>query len=122
MAGSVATPAFASSHREAPVTAGDPSIDGTDTYAFVSPDKPDSVTVLGNFIPFQDPPGGPNFYPFANEARYNINIDTDGDAVPNLTYRYTFTGGFQDKSTFLYNTGPVKTLDDATLNYKQNYK
>ena len=122
VAASVATPALASSHREAPVVAGDPQIDGTDTFAFVSPDNPDSVTLVANYIPFQDPPGGPNFYPFANDARYNINVDTDGDAVPNLTYRFTFSGGFQDKTTFLYNTGPVNNLDDATLNFKQNYK
>jgi len=117
-----ASPAMASSHREAPVTSGDPQIDGTDTYAFVSPDKPDSVTVIGNFDPFQLPPGGPNFNSFANEARYNLNIDTDGDAVPNLTYRFTFSGGFQDKTTFLYNTGPVNNINDATLNFKQSYK
>lgn len=115
------TPALASSHREAPNTATDPQIDGTDTYAFVSPDDPDTVTVIGNYVPFQLPPGGPNFYPFSNDARYNLNIDTDGDAVPNLTYRFTFSGGFQDPTTFLYNTGPVGSLSDDTLNFKQNY-
>ncbi len=117
-----ATPALASSHREAPITSNDRQIDGTDTYAFVSPDNPDSVTIVGNFSPFQLPAGGPNFDSFANEARYNLHIDTDGDAVPNLTYRYTFTGGFQDTSTFLYNTGVVNSIDDATLNFKQSYK
>lgn len=122
MVAASATPALASSHREAPVVAGDPQIDGTDTYAFNSPDNPDTVTVIANFDPFQLPPGGPNFNPFSNDARYNLQIDTDGDAVPNLTYRFTFSGGFQDKSTFLYNTGPVTSIDDATLNFKQNYK
>ena len=114
--------ANASSHREAPIVAGDPQIDGTDTFAFTSPDKPDSVTVVGNFDPFQLPPGGPNFNPFSNDARYNIKIDTNGDAKPDLTYRFTFTGGFVDKKTFLYNTGPVTNINDATLNFKQNYK
>jgi len=122
MVAASATPTLGSSHREAPVIAGDPQYDGTDTYAFVSPDNPDTVTVIANFDPFQLPPGGPNFNPFSNNARYNLKIDTDGDAVPNLTYRFTFTGGFQDTSTFLYNTGPVNTIDDPTLNFKQNYK
>ncbi len=117
-----ATPAMASSHREAPITAGDPQIDGTDTYAFVSPDSPDTVTLIANFVPFQLPPGGPNFYPFSNDARYNLNVDTDGDAVPNLTYRFTFTGGYQDTSTFLYATGAINSVNDDTLNFKQNYK
>jgi len=114
--------ANASSHREAPITAGDPQIDGTDTFAFTSPDKPDSVTLVANFDPFQLPPGGPNFNPFGNDVRYNIKVDTNGDAKPDLTYRFTFTGGFVDKSTFLYNTGPVNNINDATLNFKQNYK
>ncbi len=114
--------ANASSHREAPLTAGDPQIDGTDTFAFTSPDKPDSVTVVADFDPFQLPPGGPNFNPFGDDVRYNLKIDTNGDAKPDLTYRFTFTGGFVDKSTFLYNTGPVNNINDATLNFKQNYK
>ena len=122
MVAATATPALASSHREAPVIAGDPQVDNTDTYAFTSPDKSDTVTVIANFSPFELPPGGPNFYPFSNDARYNLNIDTDGDAVPNLTYRFTFSGGYQDTSTFLYATGAVNTIDDATLNFKQNYK
>lgn len=114
--------ASASSHREAPITAGDPQIDGTDTYAFNSPDDPDSVTLIANFDPFQLPAGGPNFNPFSNDVRYNIKINTTGDAKAQLTYRFTFSGGFQDKNTFLYNTGPVNSIDDATLNFKQSYK
>ena len=117
----VSGPVVASSHREAPITATDPQIDGTDTYVFVSPDDPESVTIIGNYDPFQLPPGGPNFNSFSNSARYNLNVDTDGDAVPNLTFRFTFTGGFQDTSTFLYNTGVVNSIDDATLNFKQSY-
>ncbi|MDQ6649418.1 MAG: DUF4331 domain-containing protein, partial [Actinomycetota bacterium] len=64
----------ASSHREAPITAGDPQVDNTDVYAFTSPDKPDTVTLIANFIPFQLPAGGPNFYPFSNDVRYNIKV------------------------------------------------
>src|SRR5439155_15951487 len=58
-------PSFASSHREAPLTAADPQIDSTDLYAFVSPDAPDTVTIISNWIPFENPAGGPNFYPWA---------------------------------------------------------
>jgi len=114
----------ASSHREAPLTAADPDIDNTDTYAFTSPDKPNTVTLITNVKPFQLPAGGPIFDPFPKEGdvRYNINVDTDGDAKPDLTYRFTFTGGYKDKSTFLYNTGPVHNLSDASLNYLQHYR
>ena len=80
-------PAFASSHREAPLTAADPQIDSTDLYAFVSPDAPDTVTLISNWIPFEEPAGGPNFYPWAPGVRYDINIDNNGDAKPDLIYR-----------------------------------
>ena len=114
----------ASSHREAPLTAADPDIDNTDTYAFNSPDKPNTVTLIANVKPFQLPAGGPIFDPFPkkDDVRYNINVDTNGDAKPDLTYRFTFTGGYKDKSTFLYNTGPVHNLSDASLNYLQHYR
>ncbi|WP_245886879.1 DUF4331 domain-containing protein [Umezawaea tangerina] len=114
--------AGASSHREAPLIAGDPPVDNTDVYAFVSPDKPDTVTLVANWYPFQEPNGGPNFYPWATDARYDINIDNDGDARPDLTYRWTFTN--QDKrgkSTFLYDNGPVTSLDDENLLFRQSY-
>ena len=114
----------ASSHREAPLTAGNPLVDNTDTYAFVSPDDPDTVTLIANWTGFQDPSGGPNFYPWgAAGYQYDIKVDSDGDAMPNKTYRWTFTN--DDKrgdSTFLYNNGPVNSLDDATLLFKQTYK
>ena len=80
----------ASSHREAPLIAGDPRADNTDVYAFVTPDEPDTVTLIANWIPFEEPNGGPNFYPFADDARYNINIDNDGDALADLTYTWVF--------------------------------
>src|SRR5438093_4809131 len=73
-------PSSASSHREAPLTAADPQIDSTDLYAFVSPDAPDSVTLISNWIPFESPSGGPNFYPWAQGVRYDINVDNNGDA------------------------------------------
>src|SRR4029077_8214973 len=82
--------ASASSHREAPLIAEDPSADLTDVYAFRSPDKPNTVTVIANVIPGEDPAAGPNWYTFSPSARYNLNIDTDGDVKPNVTYRFQF--------------------------------
>ncbi|GAC1444312.1 MAG: DUF4331 domain-containing protein [Mycobacteriales bacterium] len=115
---------LASSHREAPLTAANPLIDNTDVYAFVSPDNPAMTTLISDWIPFEDPSGGPNFYPFgADGYRYNIKIDNNGDGKPDLTYRWTFTNSDQRAgNTFLYNNGPVNSLDDATLLFKQTYK
>ena len=67
-----------SSHREAPEISKDPVADGTDIYAFVSPDKPDTVTLIANFIPLQKPDGGPNFYEFGDDVRYEIHIVQQG--------------------------------------------
>ncbi|MDQ6873853.1 MAG: DUF4331 domain-containing protein [Actinomycetota bacterium] len=114
--------ANASSHREAPLIAGEPKVDNTDVYAFTSPDKTDSVTLIANWIPFEDPNGGPNFYPFQPGAQYDINIDNNGDGVADVTYRWVFAD--QDKrstSTFLYNNGPVTSLDDPHLLFQQTY-
>ncbi|WP_243725877.1 DUF4331 domain-containing protein [Actinomadura rubrisoli] len=111
----------ASSHREAPLISGQPQYDNTDVYAFVSPDKPDTTTLIANFLPFQEPAGGPNFYKFARDARYDINVDNDGDALPDLTYRFQFRDRLKDGNTFLYNTGPVTSLDDPDLNFTQTY-
>ncbi|WP_406349170.1 DUF4331 domain-containing protein [Streptomyces sp. NBC_00144] len=112
----------ASSHREAPLTAGDPKADNTDVYAFTSPDDANTVTLVANWIPFEEPNGGPNFYPFANDARYNIKIDSDGNGKPDTTYTWAFTDHIRDSANqFLYNTGVVKTLNDETLNFRQTY-
>jgi len=114
--------AGASSHREAPYIATDPAVDNTDVYAFASPDRPGYATFVANFIPFEEPNGGPNFYPFATDAVYNINIDNNGDAKPDVVYRWTFhnvdkRGG----STFLYNNGPVTSVTDENLLFRQTY-
>ncbi|MEV8099868.1 DUF4331 domain-containing protein [Kitasatospora sp. NPDC085879] len=112
----------ASSHREAPLIAGDPRADNTDVYAFTSPDKPDTVTLIANWIPFEEPNGGPNFYAFADDARYNIKIDADGDGRADTTYTWTFSNHYRDDANqFLYNTGVVNNLDDPTLNFRQTY-
>ena len=70
MAGYQLMPSSASSHREAPLISSDPQADTTDVYAFVSPDAPDTVTLIANYIPFEDPAGGPNYYRFDPSARW----------------------------------------------------
>ncbi|MFH9014279.1 DUF4331 domain-containing protein [Streptomyces sp. NPDC017943] len=113
--------ASASSHREAPLISGTPQYDNTDVYAFVSPDKPDTTTIVANWIPFEEPAGGPNFFPFAEDAQYDLRIDRNGDAQEDLVFRYTFKTHTKNKKTFLYNTGPVESLDDPDLNVTQTY-
>ncbi|MGW5634577.1 DUF4331 domain-containing protein [Streptomyces sp. NPDC003832] len=113
--------ASASSHREAPLISGTPQYDNTDVYAFVSPDKPDTTTIVANWIPFEEPAGGPNFFPFAEDAQYDIHIDNNGDAQGELLYRFTFKTHVKNKKTFLYNTGAVESLDDPDLNVTQTY-
>lgn len=114
--------ATASSHREAPLIASFPAYDTTDVYAFVSPQRPDYVTLMANWIPFEEPNGGPNFFPFATDARYLINVDSDGDAKPDTIFRWTFTNvDNRGNSTFLYNNGPVESLDDENLLFRQTY-
>jgi hypothetical protein len=113
--------ANASSHREAPLIAADPAADNTDLYAFVSPERPGYVTFIANWIPFEEPNGGPNFYPFATDARYNIFVDSNGDAKPDATFRWTFTNIDKRNGTFLYNNGPVTSIDDPHLLFRQTY-
>ncbi len=114
--------ATASSHREAPLVAADPAIDNTDLYAFVSPDRPGYVTFVANWQPFEEPNGGPNFYPFATDATYHIKVDNDGDAKPDAEFRWKFRNIDNRRgSTFLYNNGPVTSLDDENLLFRQTY-
>jgi hypothetical protein len=111
-----------SSHREAPAISKDPVADNTDTYAFVSPDEPDTVTLITNYVPLEDPAGGPNFYEFGNEdVLYRINIDNDGDAQADVVYEFRFNTRVRNPETFLYNTGPIKSLDDPNWNRRQFY-
>ncbi|MGW3464133.1 DUF4331 domain-containing protein [Streptomyces olivaceoviridis] len=113
--------AAASSHREAPLISGTPQYDNTDLYAFVSPDKPDTTTIVANWIPFEEPAGGPNFHTFADDAQYDLHIDNNGDAQGDMVFRYTFRTRTENGNTFLYNTGPVTSLDDPDLNVTQTY-
>lgn len=113
--------AGASSHREAPLISQDPVADGTDLYAFVSPDMTDTVTLIANYIPLQQPAAGPNFYRFGDDVDYEINIDTQGCGFANITYRFRFDTTYRSGNTFLYNTGPVTSIDDPDLNVLQTY-
>ena len=79
-----------SSHREAPEISKDPVADNADVYAFVSPDNPSTVTLITNFVPLQDPPGGPNFFEFGDDVLYSIYIDNDGDGEPEIAYLFNF--------------------------------
>ncbi|HWW89287.1 MAG TPA: DUF4331 domain-containing protein [Solirubrobacteraceae bacterium] len=108
-----------SSHREAPEISKDPVADNTDVYAFVSPDSPETVTLISNFVPLQDPPGGPNFFEFGDDVIYSIYIDNDGDGVPEISYVFTFNTQLRNPDTFLYNTGPITSLESPNWNKRQ---
>lgn len=95
-----ATAIFASSHREAPLIANDPLADNTDLYAFRSPDDPNTVTIIANYVPLQIPHAGPNFYSFGEDVRYEIHIENDGIADEDIIYRFTFSKANQDPTTF----------------------
>src|SRR5262245_883286 len=114
-------PGRASSHREAPLISGDPQADTTDVYAFVSPDQPDTVTLISSWIPFENPQGGPNFYKFGDSVLYEFKIDNNGDGVEDITYQFRFTSQVRNPDTFLYNTGPIKSPADANRNLLQTY-
>jgi len=112
----------ASSHREAPLTSAEPQIDQTDLYTFTSPDAPNTVTFVSNWIPFEEPAGGPNFFSFAEGVRYDVKISNDGDALPETIYRWTFQNHIRYPDTqFLYNIGQVTSLNDPDLNFFQTY-
>jgi hypothetical protein len=110
-----------SSHREAPEISKDPSADNTDVYAFVSPDKPDTVTLIANFIPFELPYGGPNFSEFADDVLYEIKISNAGDACADITYQFQFNTTIRNSDTFLYNVGPIASPTDPNWNRPQCY-
>ena len=110
-----------SSHREAPEISQDPVADSTDLYAFVSPDHPDHVTLIANYVPLQAPDGGPNFYEFGDDVLYAINIDNDNDGDVDISYQFQFTSQITNPNTFLYNTGPITGLKSASWNRRQTY-
>ena len=110
-----------SSHREAPEIAQDPAADSTDTYAFVSPDRPGTVTIIANFIPLQKPDGGPNFYEFARDVVYDIRICNTGSGFADIVYTFHFETMVRNPESFLYNTGQIKEITDTTWNRPQFY-
>lgn len=108
-----------SSHKEAPAISEDPVADNTDVYAFVSPDNPDTVTMIANFVPFEDPAGGPSFEQFGDDVAYDIKIDNNGDGLPEVVYRFTFNTEYTIPDTFLYNVGPIESLTSKNWNRRQ---
>lgn len=108
--------AAASSHREAPAISHDPYADGTDTYAWV---QGDNVVLVGAFIPFEGPEGGPNYFAWDDHVLYDIHVDNDGDAKADVTYTLSSKTFFQNPETFLYNTGPITSLSDPDWNQRQ---
>jgi Domain of unknown function (DUF4331) len=124
-----------SSHKEAPGIAQDPVADSADLYAFVSPDKHDTVTILANYVPLQDPDGGPNFFEFGAKTElgkgkahgenvlYEIHIVNDESGKPSITYEFRFVTKILHDS-FLYNTGPITVHHrnySSTWNRRQSY-
>src|SRR5437764_2530471 len=95
-------PGSGSSHREAPLTSIDPTGDDTDLYAFTAPDAPSALTVVANWIPFEDPAGGPNFYRFDDKAQYYVNIDNTGDGRYDVRYQFRFKTKVRNPDSFLY--------------------
>jgi uncharacterized protein DUF4331 len=110
-----------SSHREAPEVSKDPVADSTDVYAFVSPDSPGTVTLIANYIPLEGPAGGPNFYAFGDDVLYEIHVDNNGDAEPDVSFQFRFQTTLANPGTFLYNTGPILSLGSPNWNSRQTY-
>lgn len=111
--------AQASSHREAPLIALDPTADNTDLYAFVSPDRANTVTLLANYIPLEEPASGPNFFKFDDNVLYQIRLDNNGDARLDLAFEFRFRTVVGNGNTFLYNTNTIDSLNDPDWNVKQ---
>lgn len=124
--------ANASSHREAPFLTNAPKVDGTDLFLFRSyaPGRQDFVTVIADYIPFQDPQGGPNFYQFDQNALYEIHFDNTGDAKEDLTFQFRFKNtskktalpiGGKQTLIPLINSGQISGVNPATLNVRETY-
>jgi hypothetical protein len=114
-----------SSHREAPEISKDPVADSTDLYAFVSPDKPSTVTLIANYIPLESPDGGPNFYEFGDDVLYEIHVDNDGDGNADISFQFRFKTVNNIPESFLYNDAPITALtppsSTSSWNRQQTY-
>src|SRR5687767_3384905 len=111
--------AGASSHREAPIISKDAFADNTDTYVFISPENENNVVLAASWIPFEGPEGGPNYYEWDPNALYEIYVDTDGNATPNVTYTLSSRVETVNPATFLYNVNSLTSLDDPDWNRPQ---
>jgi Domain of unknown function (DUF4331) len=129
---SVQPPVQASSHREAPFITEQPKLDGTDFYMFNSyePNRKGFVTLIANYLPLQDAYGGPNYFTLDPEASYNINIDNNGDANPDLSFQFKFTNtnknislpvGGKSIPVPIINVGPISSTDNSNLNVQESY-
>ena len=108
-----------SSHPEAPEISGEPVAESCDLYAFVSPDAPETVTIVANYVALRPPAAGPDFSEFGDDVLYEIHLDVNGDARPDLTFQFRFRTELRDDATFLYNTGPIESLDSENWNRRQ---
>jgi hypothetical protein len=119
--GVAATVGVTSSHREAPKILTDPTADNTDVYAFTAKDAPGSLTVVANWIPLEEPAGGPYFGKLDPEARYYVKIDNTGDGYEDVAYRWEFKQRFRNPNSFLYAAPTVTSVDDPDINFVQTY-
>src|SRR3954451_11793515 len=115
------TASSGSSHREAPLSSVDPTADDTDVYAFKAANAPNALTVVANWIPFEDPAGGPNFYNFDPAAHYYVNVDTNGDGRRDIRYEFAFKTKIVNRNSYTYATPTVTSLSDPNLNVRQSY-
>ena len=132
LAASVAGSALASSHREAPFISTRPTVDGTDFYLFNSYEagRVGYVTLVANYLPLQDPQGGPNYFFLDDNALYEISIDNSGSGAANLTFQFRFTtttqglavmAGTKSVPVPLINIGPVSASSATSQNVAQTY-
>jgi hypothetical protein len=99
--GAFSSPVIASSHREAPLISNDPLADNVDLYAFRNPRNPRNIVIIATYVPMQLPHGGPNYYQFGENIRYEIHVDNDAsNPGDEIIYRFTFNQTNQDPSTF----------------------
>src|SRR5215217_4677956 len=117
----VSSMVFGSSHREAPRIMLDPSADNTDVYAFTAKDAPGSLTVVADWVPLEEPAGGPYFGKLDPKARYYVKIDNTGDGREDVAYRWQFKQRFRNPKSFLYAAPTVESVDDPDINFVQTY-
>src|SRR3984885_4103573 len=124
--------ALASSHREAPFITNLPKVDASDFYMFNSYEagRTGYVTLIANYLPLQEPQGGPNFFQLDPQALYEIHVDNNGDGAEDLTFQFRFskttqglpvTVGGKSIPVPLVNIGPVSASDMSAQNVAETY-